>query len=165
MYCKKCGNMLPDGENLCANCQTYTEGFDVNENQNGAENNGTYYTPPQAEQNGYSYGDGNYGQQSYDSQRIISKGDTAQILAILGIVLSVMVTPILGWVLGAIALNNAKEVYALTGNESYLNTIKLAKWSIAVASIVTALYVLIFICVFLFAFVFAVSVPYSMLVC
>lgn len=110
----------------------------INNNQGTPNNSGSYYTPPQGNyQQNYS----NNGWQYHDMQyrNMEEKAETARILAILGLVLGVVVTPILGWILGGIGLSYAKEVYAYLKTPSCKTTITMAKWAIIVASIIAGL--------------------------
>lgn len=151
MYCKNCGANFPDGVFECPVCHTmidekrnqynYGGGYEQYVNQSeGAPNNGAqYYAPPQQNNYQQTYTNDNWHYHDMQYRQMEEKGETARILAILGLVLGIILTPILGWILGGIGLSNAKEVYAYLRTPSAKTTITIAKWAIIVSSVLAAL--------------------------
>lgn len=149
MYCKNCGASFPDGVFECPVCHAMIDekrndfnygGYEqyVNQSEGAANNGAQYYAPPQ---NNYQQNYSNANWQYHDMQyrHMEEKGETARILSILGLILGIIATPILGWILGGIGLSYAKEVYAYLRTPSCKTTMTIAKWAIIVSSIIAAL--------------------------
>lgn len=145
MYCKNCGSHLPDGVFECPVCHAM---LDESRNagasapyeapkENAYAYGNTYAPPQQPYGNAYD----NNAWQPHDMQyrQMVEKGETARILAILGLVLGILITPILGWVLGGVSLSQAKQVFAYTGSQESKSTITIAHWAIGVSSVIAGL--------------------------
>lgn len=145
MFCKNCGTALPDGVFECPVCHAMADEQPKNDysasyctpnygtpNQEAPNYSAPYenaygnpYTPP-PQPYGNFYSAGNWQPHDMQYRQMVEKGETARILAILGIILGIVFTPIVGWVLGGVALSQAKQVFAYTGSPESKTTITIA---------------------------------------
>lgn len=159
--CSKCYPIPTNPETEGFGERTDSESKNTVNAQNDVNNNSnTDYVPPQ---NGTQYQNGSTNQYGWNNQynqntaytnpyyyqnqadysQLYSKAENARIIAILGIVLSVLVSPICGWVMGGIALSHIKEVISITGNPEFKSTMTLAKASIWVASAIVIIGIIV----------------------
>ena len=130
MYCNNCGAPVPDGSTNCPNCNAAL-------NNQQPNNDGTYYTPPSSDNatsaNGsYNQQDfaqqGNYQQSSYQAQdnyfnqnqnqygydysekRYEDDLQNAKLFGILSLVIGIVVSRIIGIILGAVGLSKANSI-------------------------------------------------------
>lgn len=136
MYCKNCGQVIPDGYTYCPYCNTATDN-EPNTNSTAPNGNGTYFTP---NTNDGSYQQGTYRQDSYQQNNgynqntqdnFFNQGnnsqygfnqqaqyyteasknlDDAKTLGILAIVLGILFSPVVGIICGIIGLAKVNSV-------------------------------------------------------
>lgn len=136
MYCKNCGQVIPEGYENCPYCQTKADNA-FNANNTAPNGNGTYFTPNTNEgnyqqgayqqgtyqqNNGYNqpphdnfFNQGNNNQYGFNQQAQYYADasrniDDARTLGILAIVLGILFSPIVGIICGIIGLSKVNSV-------------------------------------------------------
>ncbi len=151
MYCKKCGTQLKDDVSFCHNC-----GAKIDDGVNFQ--NGTYYTPPN-ENYGNNYTGANknenfkYDPNYTEKNRIVEKGDQAETLGIVGIIIGIVFWSVLGIILGAIGCRYADDAYRITGYPGYASAKSISKWAVIIGIIKIVIEILAMIGIFAFTFI------------
>ncbi|MCM1285162.1 MAG: hypothetical protein NC213_08240 [Acetobacter sp.] len=123
MYCKNCGQVIPDGYSYCPCCQTkadnhttqdgtyFTPNTDQENCQHGAYQQNNGYTQ-NTQENFFNQGNNQYGfnQQAQYYADAARNLDDAKTLGILAIILGILFSPIVGIICGIIGLSKANSV-------------------------------------------------------
>lgn len=173
MYCPKCGAFIPEGAQLCPNCQETAPQPNNNAarpessaqpengvyyntpNQNNQQPGGdSYFTPPN--QNNF---ENSYYTQSADEQADFAARDklsTANTLGILSIILGIILTPIVGIICGAIGLVQANSIADSFNKPALMEEKRKAKRLNIIGIVLPlAIYIVLIIFAILFTAIFA----------
>lgn len=171
MYCSKCGSYLPEGVSNCPNCNE-----PINANTQNYNSDGTYYTPPQnnEEQSNYYQNPSEnayqpnpqynyqYNAPQFNDVQIKSALSNATTLGILAIILGIIITPIAGIICGAIGLSKANSVPDMLNPSIDKEKAKAKKLNIIGIVLPIALWVVFFILMLIFVLCFGYgTVAYS----